>query len=196
MLKTWIGAAAAAAALLTAPAAFAQDWYVRSELGGSVGGSVDVENAGDFDLDSGLVVSGALGADLGSGLRVEGELVYLDNDVDAPGGADVKVTGVFANVAYDFDTAGMGFTPYVGAGIGWANTDHSNALTKDDDTNFAWQLKGGVAWDLAPDLVLDANYRYLNAPEFEGNRIGGGAKVKADTDAHVLSVGLRYKFAM
>jgi opacity protein-like surface antigen len=196
MFKQVIGAAVAALTLAVAPAAFAGDWYVRGELGASVGGNVDVSGVREFDLDSGLVVSGALGADFGSGVRVEGEIVYLDNDVDIPGAsADVQVTGLFANVAYDFASGG-GFTPYVGAGIGWANTEHSNPLTRDDDTNFAWQLKGGVAWDIAPNTALDVNYRYLNAPEFSGSRIGGGPSVEADTDAHVLSVGVRYTFAM
>jgi opacity protein-like surface antigen len=195
MMKTFVGAAAAALALLTAPAAFAQDWYVRGEIGGTVDGNVDVSGVREFELDSGLVVAGALGADLGAGLRVEGELVYLDSDVDIPGAsADVQVTGLFANVAYDFATD-WPVTPYVGAGIGWAQTEHNNPLTRDDDTNFAWQLKGGLGWEMSPGLIIDANYRYLNAPEFEGSRIGGG-RVEADTDAHVLSVGLRYKFAM
>jgi OmpA-OmpF porin, OOP family len=196
MWKSFAGAAVAAVTLLTAPTAFAQDWYVRGELGGSVGGKVDVNGAGggEFDLDNGLVVGVAVGSSLGQGLRTEVELVYLDNDVSIPSSSsDVKVTGLFGNVAYDFDLGTPGVTPYVGAGIGYAKTEHSNPLTRDDDSNFAWQLKGGVGFEISPGVTLDANYRYLNAPDFSGRRIGGGASVEADTDAHVLSVGVRYR---
>lgn len=194
MLKTFVGAAAAALALMSAPAAFAQDWYVRGELGSSVDGNVDVEGVREFDLDNGLVVAGAVGMDLGSGLRTEGEIVYLDNDVSIPGSSsNVKITGVFANLAYDFATD-WGVTPTIGAGIGYAKTEHENPLTRDDDSNFAWQLKAGLNWNLAPGTVIETGYRYLNASDFEGTRIGGGPKVKADTDAHILSVGLRYSF--
>jgi opacity protein-like surface antigen len=79
-----------------------------------------------------------------------------------------------------------GFTPYVGAGLGFAHvrmsdfsgiaqatfiesgTDvttlqHSSLISKaHSQTNFAWALMAGTSYDLSPNAKLDLGYRYLN----------------------------------
>jgi opacity protein-like surface antigen len=79
-----------------------------------------------------------------------------------------------------------GFTPYVGAGLGFANVRLSdltaiNQATFTDtgtgdvvlqqssgyskahsQTNFAWALMAGTSYDLSPNAKLDLGYRYLN----------------------------------
>ena len=78
-----------------------------------------------------------------------------------------------------------GFTPYVGAGLGFANvrlsdlTVISQATVTDpvggvilqqasgyskahSQTNHAWALMAGTSYDLSPNAKLDLGYRYLN----------------------------------
>ncbi len=78
-----------------------------------------------------------------------------------------------------------GFTPYVGAGLGFAQvrlsdftstsqatfTDtadvqtlqHASGFSKDHSQfNFAWALMAGTSYDLSPNAKLDLGYRYLN----------------------------------
>lgn len=79
-----------------------------------------------------------------------------------------------------------GFTPYVGAGIGFAHhkmtgfTTASSATFTDDltgvqtvqlsngvardhsQTNLAWALMAGTSYDLSPNGKLDLGYRYIN----------------------------------
>lgn len=79
-----------------------------------------------------------------------------------------------------------GFTPYVGAGIGFAHhrmtdfTTSSSATFTDTltgdistqlsngtarahtQTNMAWSLMAGTTYDLSPNAKLDMGYRYLN----------------------------------
>ena len=78
-----------------------------------------------------------------------------------------------------------GFTPYVGAGVGFARntlsgvTDisyntiggaqtSSGGIAADHSTlGFAWALMAGVAFDVTQNLKLDVNYRYLDLGKFE-----------------------------
>ena len=67
-----------------------------------------------------------------------------------------------------------GFTPYVGGGIGFAqNTieDFSEfdvlanfiaSASAKYESNFAWALHAGVAYDVTPDFTVDFAYRFLN----------------------------------
>lgn len=79
-----------------------------------------------------------------------------------------------------------GFTPYVGAGVGFARhtvsgvTTTSSATFTDagtgilstqltngfsdthSQTNFAWALMAGTSYDLSPNSKLDLGYRYIN----------------------------------
>ena len=68
-----------------------------------------------------------------------------------------------------------GFTPYVGAGIGFAtisvnglrrrrlddpaNGARSTAARTTPHTNFAWALYAGTSYDVTPQVTLDLTYR-------------------------------------
>ena len=114
-------------------------------------------------------------------------------------------------------------TPYLGAGIGFAN--HSvNGLTDNginqavgspfanvsyaygdtgSKTNFAWALMAGVAYDVTSSLKLDIGYRYLNMGD--GPTIGlagaNGLLVNPSSsvrfkqiDSHDIRIGMRWNF--
>jgi len=140
------------------------------------------------DYETGLGISGRLGYAMASGLRVDAEIAYRENDVKgstflATNGVndftarDDGATGharsiaLMANAYYDFLNS-SGITPYVGGGIGAANvggkytssfepiTQHANTID-DSDWGFAAQAIGGVSVALSSSLSLVADYRYL-----------------------------------
>ena len=106
-----------------------------------------------------------------------------------------------------------GFTPYIGAGIGFAslsvnglkdiNTVNGAAFYAHDktSTNFAWALHAGVSFDVSPQFVVDLAYRYAQlgdaqtgvafdaigvSPSYSGVQIN-------DIVSNDLLLGFRYK---
>jgi OmpA-OmpF porin, OOP family len=152
------------------------------------------------DADTGFIVGGAVGMSLNQfmqGLRVEAEVGYRQQNVNGVfssaiittvGGPttpstsayglldyDHSTLSVMANVWYDFNVGGV--TPYIGGGIGWAQTEvEGNYLVTGpgapgavpfsfDDNGFAWQVGAGVNFDIAPNMKLGVGYRYFEGPE-------------------------------
>ena len=110
---------------------------------------------------------------------------------------------LMANGYVDFGTYSS-ITPYVGAGIGvaWLNVnDYSSSgsggfIFRDNtQTNFAWNVMAGAAFDIADNVKLDANYRFVSLGEAEtkGPTTGSANPVKyEDLYAHDFRLGLRY----
>jgi len=222
--------AVAAATLTAAPAAFAGNWYVNVAGGAnwlgdnSFSGSTTVTSGTttlDFanDPNIGFVLSAAVGMHLNNvlpGLRVEGELAYRENDVDAQWSSNTVSTtllsslasdagvaqyqhnafSIMANAWYDFQIAGL--KPYVGGGIGWADVEADGvyqgktAGQSFSESGFAWQLGGGLHLPIDEKLTLGIGYRYFVGPDitipapFSGNPLSGSV----DTETHAVTVGL------
>lgn len=103
-----------------------------------------------------------------------------------------------------------GFVPYVGGGVGAARlkmhdlryTDYpvvgnptSGSYRGDTNWNFAWNVQAGFGFEISPNLVLDANYRFVDLGDAKSANIpaAGGGKVKIkDVQAHEVRVGFRY----
>lgn len=184
--------AAVSAATLMATAASAQqispDWYV----GGNFGDSFDakVNGGGRPTSDSGWTISGAVGRRFGNGFRAEGELVYLDND-GRHGSGDTKTTAGFVNGYYDF-LQNPDWQPFIGAGIGIGQVriDGNGPTAHGDDTNFAYQLKVGLAHPFSDKLTGEIAYRYLGVTDV---KIGSGvSRFSGDYGASAITVGLRF----
>ena len=139
-----------------------------------------------FNQGSDLEFGYGAGVELGwafDNLRLEGEFEYRDNDVDdAPGDWSIKMYDLLVNGYYDFFNDSM-FTPYVGAGVGYAWYDFSNELEVDipdlDDAEFVYQFSGGVLLGFE-HLKVDVQYRYFADTE--------------DYDTHNFSAGVRFEF--
>ncbi|WP_374573990.1 outer membrane protein [Phenylobacterium sp.] len=182
--------AAAAGVVALAGSASAQDagWYVQGNLGGDFQSKID--GSPSAKAKNGWAVSGAGGYALGNGFRVEGEALYLDGDVKGSAGGTAKTWAGFANGYYDFKT-NSNFTPFVGAGIGFANVKVDGGAVNDDDTGFAYQLKTGVDYKFNDRLTGEAAYRYLGVTSVT---LGSGAnRLDGDFTDQALTVGLRYK---
>jgi opacity protein-like surface antigen len=171
------------------------------------------QTQGDLEasLDSNFGFSGAVGYKF-SLLRVEGELIYVENDVDAQEGAfsaegGLTQTNFFVNGYIDLPIIPI-FKPYVGFGIGLATVDVSGMRVTDtagvayesneDDTAFGYQFMAGVRADLPiVDLSLYAGYRYLSLESIsvDAQNIALDAALNLNTGAnHMVEVGLIYGF--
>lgn len=106
-----------------------------------------------------------------------------------------------------------GFTPYVGAGIGFAevtldnftdtneNTGGFHWSEKNSEWNFAWALHAGFAVDIRDDLKLDLGYRFTNMGDgktgtfqtYDGTASPGPLTLE-DIYSHDVHIGLRWSF--
>jgi len=73
-------------------------------------------------------------------------------------------------------------------------------LANRNQTNFAWALHAGLAYDIAPNLKLELAYRYLNMGSVTTGTVNcycysvyPGFKVK-NVDSHDVKLGLRWAF--
>lgn len=165
----------------------------------------DFDTAGtsnELDFDTGWAVGTAVGYQYGNGFRSEIELTYRTNDVDGLNGVgtngDVKAWNLFLNGYWDFRNSSR-WTPYVGAGLGWAWVDFDSvgpvglSQVDDNDGNFAVQGIAGITFQATSNVDLFADYRYLTAFDQDLTN-NGGASVDADYDSHTVMAGLRIHF--
>lgn len=126
--------------------------------------------------------------------------------------ADITTwTGLF-NAYIDLGTF-RGVTPYVGAGVGFANHHvegfrdvnvptggYAYGDKSHNDTNFAWALYGGMSYDVTDKLTLDFAYRYIDmgdtetgrATAFDGSDSYQGLQIRDITSQDFL-VSARYR---
>lgn len=86
---------------------------------------------------------------------------------------------LFANFYLDFVNS-TDFTPYVGGGVGLGFVG--------SDTNFAWNVGGGLAYNLTEDWKVNVGYRYVSLGEFEDRHVSGMY------NAHEIYTGVQYEF--
>jgi len=103
-------------------------------------------------------------------------------------------------------------TPYVGAGIGMSsisvlglkdvNVPNNSVFYGADntETNFAWAVYGGLAYDVNPSVTLDLSYRYADLGDarsgtvtaYDGSSSYAGVNID-DVTSHDLMLGVRWK---
>ena len=116
-------------------------------------------------------------------LRTEVEVNYRSNDTSyiktpAPNpvrlNGTVRTIGATANLWYDIHQFKLPVVPYLGGGLGIASFGISDAsftvisankannqlFNKDSTLGFAYQVGGGVSYDVSRHVSLDAGYRY------------------------------------
>ena len=121
---------------------------------------------------------------------------------------ETSVYSAMVNMYYDIDT-GTKFTPYVGAGIGYAKVKTKASLPefgiseKSDDNNLAWQVGAGVSYAMTENISFDVGYRYTDygsvKDSFEKDNVQGfratfNANSKYDVTSHEFLLGARYAF--
>jgi len=158
-------------------------------------------------------------------IEYRGDATFLGQDHYAlfgPGAneytADIQSWLGLANAYIDMGNW-CGFTPYIGAGIGFATIsvkglrdDGINGSTgpafpsvayggDKTTTNFAWALHAGVSYDVTPQFAVDLAYRYSDLGSAKSGEIttfDGAATVPSglhikDITSNDLLLGFRYK---
>ncbi len=96
--------------------------------------------------------------------------------------ADIQSWVGLANAYIDLGTYHC-VTPYVGGGVGFAsitvnglkdvNVPNNSVFYAADntETNFAWAVYGGLAYDVTPGLTIDLSYRYTDLGDASSGRV-------------------------
>ena len=206
-------------------------WYLRGEVGYVHYKRPEADFAArpftsDFTrehLGNAAVVGAGLGYRFNANVRAD---VMLNHTFDArfkgvapaPSLATASIVDrgsfqsstLFVNGYLDFRPV-MGFTPYVGAGIGVAHNvlsrhelttydaatgiETSERLAGGDSFGFAWALMAGVGYQLSSNFTLDLGYRYASLGGVKTRAYDSGIGVDVDSiAAHEVRLGVRYNF--
>jgi len=190
-------------------------WYLRGDLGYAWGISPDAESAAPFasptdnSLGNGVIVG--VGAGYKSRwLRTDVTVDYTaplkyTGSIAAPDDTTAKVDGVTAlfNGYIDIGTW-YHATPYVGLGAGVSELrtfDYTSTAAPPftaglthTQWNFAWAAIGGVGVAIAPNLMLDLSYRYMNFGDVTTASDAFGAMSLKRLAAHEVRIGIRWSF--
>lgn len=187
------------------------DWYVKGFGGATwpqdqtgdvngVAGSPD----GKARYDTGYTLGAALGYEYTPNFALEIEYAYrradTTTDIDGLGdfGGDTNSNAVMFNALYKF--SGMGATgaiqPYVGGGIGWANmeSDINNIGSFKRDNAFAYQVMGGVGYDVTPNWTLLGEVRWFATDQGDLDGPDGLSWDGVAFETIDLLVGATYRF--
>ena len=133
-------------------------------------------------------------------VRVEIEYGYRDlkSKLDPSGGImgkdKVGLQTYMVNGYYDIST-GTIVTPYVGIGLGLADTkikyQDDEDIFSTSNTEFAWNLNAGIGIKVSKDIAIDIGYRYLQIKDY---KIDFGLPQDVKSKANEVSVGISYEF--
>ena len=157
-----------------------------------------------FDHDTGYTLGAAVGAAFTPNISMEIEYAYrsadftvTDRDEGDRANGDTSADAFMFNALYVFD--GMGATgavqPYLGAGIGAANVEMSaGGQDFDAETLLAYQLIGGVGYELNPNVSLYAEGRWFQT---ESGKFDGPDEesFNGEFETFDLLIGMRYVFS-
>ena len=152
----------------------------------------------DVDLHNGLTAgANALdGEDAGVLTTGSANVGATVGSVIADGRGSTSILAPMLNAYYDFNLDSP-LKPYLGGGVGWAMTDvefnpSGVDIADDDDDSFAWQLKGGLTFDVSNRVELFAEYRYFNGGDANVDLNLLPASLDVENEIHSVGVGLRF----
>lgn len=171
---------------------------------------VDANGAGVFRIGVGYRVSPAFRLELTGGYRTDREIEATDSagratetEVDA----STAMLAGYLDVASLGEMIGGGWTPYLGAGAGWARLETGQRTVGGgqpseggaETDNLTYALMLGLAGPLADSLMVDLGYRLQNLGAFKnsGTMSDGSTQTATSWDdllVHEVTVGLRYAF--
>ena len=222
MTRYVVPALVTALALGSAAAASAQDKPSGLYLRGDVGASFTTEgnrSFGSVDQGDSYAIGGGVGYRFSPHVRTDVTLGHRgDYGFDQSGGglrarADLESLVGLVNGYWDIGTV-AGFTPYVGAGIGFADNSYGRtristtggapigSINGASTTELAWQATAGVSYSVTHNVAIDVGYHYLDMGTAETGStftVGGvglatGSPLKGDLQAHEATIGVRYSF--
>ncbi|MFK8014267.1 MAG: porin family protein [Gammaproteobacteria bacterium] len=207
------------AGILAAPAAVAEPdkgFYATAIVGLGFLGSEDlnyrdgtVNSTAEGDFEASFNGGGAIGYRFNKKWRVEHELMYRRNELDA-----LTLEGIGAATEGDYASLSGGFSAlydfkpfdndrlsaYVGAGVVWVQEIDIDFEVAGDEISFETdavgvQLQFGGRYDLFDNVYVDAGVRYLSVSGVEMELPADTTRiVEADYSPLSITVGLGWRF--
>lgn len=190
-------------------------WYLRGDLGYLWGVITRAESLSGIANPSTNSLGNGMTGGVGAGikttwLRTDVTVDYVSplkyqGTIATPGDVTAKISAwnVLFNGYIDLGTW-YHATPYIGAGAGTAlvrTSDYSNAVAppasgggSNSQWNFAWAAMAGVGYAIAPNMMVDAGYRYINFGDAKTASDTSGRMAFKNLAAHEVRVGLRWSF--
>lgn len=169
-----------------------------SDLDGTAGLGSDLDGDGPrFALGAGYA--------FGNGWRFDLDLADRFTDTgalefNANSNSDINSVALTANIIRDltvFDAFDRGVTPYLGVGLGAAQTRFSTVAGSGrqvtDETAIAGQFLAGLGVPLSDNLKADVEYRFFATDDVDAD-IGGVQQALGGVMSHDVLFGLRYTF--
>ena len=190
------------------PVEIGSGWYLRGDVGYNVG-----KPRYDFTLLGEEVshkrFTGSIGAGyhLSDALRLDITASYLGKDsielsdgFNSGSGSHTMWSGML-NGYYDIATI-RGFTPYIGAGVGFTYSRHKVDIEAPDygitgvhwsdrEYNFAYALMAGASLQITDNVSVDAGYQFLHTPKMTYWDVDT-LTPREGSQKHLVKVGLRY----
>ena len=183
-----------------------KSFYIQGNLGLGIALDTDVEmslasgaETAKASYDAGFVTTWAWGYSFNDMLRTEIEYGWQKNDLDRLSYSneygnfsqgDLKTQTYMTNGYFNAET-GSPWSPFVGAGIGFAKVElNTPGLgSADNDATFAYQLMAGVAYSITEVIIIDAQYRFVGSDDAT---LSGGGEYNLRTNN--LMMGARFNF--
>jgi opacity protein-like surface antigen len=179
------------AAFLALPAAAADadsPWYWKVEAGANW--------AKDSDLDIGFRTDAGVGYKFHKYIAGELETGFIYNGIDGVDGSLSHIP-VLVNAVFRYDNSSK-FVPYAGAGVGGAysilSIDDGGIDDDDGDIVFAWQLFGGVRYNINDRTSVGIYYKYLGTGDSSFSISGFGTAQANDVQNHTFGLNFTMKF--
>ncbi len=195
-------------------------WYLRGDIAYAVNDDPDITyneavaplKFGYAELDETARIGIGVGRRIGDLLRAD-LTAELSTSAELSGGtvapcspatcatvetADMWSLALLANAYLDLGHY-AGFSPYIGAGLGFTymNWEYGGGLGSysNDDVQFTWALMAGLGYDIDANWAVDIGYRFLHTPEGEivsNNAVLSGPIRFDDLKAHTFRLGVRF----
>ncbi len=138
-------------------------------------------------IDAGILLSGNVG-DLGVSV----------SDLVADGRGEIETSSFYVNAFYDFNL-NSSLVPFVGVGLGRADTDvvyrpSDVEVINGGDSDLAYQVIGGVAYEFNEALAITASLRYRDSGVAVINSPLLNADFNLANESMAYDIGLRYSF--
>lgn len=192
------------------------NWYLRGDIGVAFHENPDLSLPGATftgeDMDETLSIGLGFGhyftdkirGDVTVDYYMSAEATGFDTVAGSTHTAELSSTAVLANLYFDF-RGRDGFTPYLGAGIGFASNQTNGQIVTTagvvtggsggaEKFSLAGAVMAGFSYRMHDSWLFDAGYRFLYMGDAETNANGATSILFIDDIiAHELRVGFRYE---
>lgn len=141
------------------------EFYIVGQFMGGDKTTADVYGE-EFTMNFDDTIAGGLGYgyNVNDHFNINSDIFYGRSDINSdPYGIDVRadtdMSGVDVNL--DFNILKSRLTPLITGGIGWVNFRGDFNGYDFNETDFSYNIGGGVRWDVTNYLLLKAAYRLL-----------------------------------